>query len=87
MKDQNVFDNLKLRAGYGISGNAMGFNPYSSIATWGASGLFEYDGKTYRTFAATQNVGFIVFVCASTAVAVIRASIISNAVCFISVSI
>ena len=55
MENQNVFDNLKLRAGYGVSGNAIGFNPYSSVAIWGASGLFEYDGKTYRTFAATQN--------------------------------
>jgi iron complex outermembrane receptor protein len=55
MKNQNLFSNLKFRAGYGVSGNAMGFNPYSSLAIWGASGLFEYDGKTYRIYAPTQN--------------------------------
>jgi TonB-linked SusC/RagA family outer membrane protein len=55
MKHQNVFDNLKLRAGYGISGNAMGFDPYSSYNTYGATGTFTYDGKLYRTYAATKN--------------------------------
>ena len=55
MKNQNVFDNLKLRAGYGISGNAMGFDVYSSYNTYGATGTFTYDGKLYRTYAATKN--------------------------------
>jgi iron complex outermembrane receptor protein len=55
MKDQNIFDNLKLRAGYGVSGNAMGFDVYSSYETYGASGTFVYDGKTYRTYGATKN--------------------------------
>ena len=40
MKNQNFFSNLKLRAGYGISGNAMGFDVHSSYATYGASGTF-----------------------------------------------
>ena len=55
MKNQNLFSNLKLRAGYGVSGNAMGFDVYSSFVTYGASGTFVYDGKTYRTYAATKN--------------------------------
>ena len=55
MKNQNLFSNLKLRAGYGISGNAIGFDVYSSYATYGASGVFVYDGKTYRTYGATKN--------------------------------
>ena len=55
MKNQNIFDNLKLRAGYGVSGNAMGFDIYSSYETYGATGTFTYDGKTYRTYAATKN--------------------------------
>lgn len=55
MKNQNLFSNLKLRAGYGISGNAMGFDPYSSFNTYGATGTFTYDGKLYRTYAATKN--------------------------------
>ena len=55
MKNQNVFSNLKLRAGYGVSGNAMGFDVYSSYVTYGATGTFVYDGKTYRTYGATKN--------------------------------
>ena len=55
MRNQKIFDNLKLRVGYGISGNAMGFDVYSSYNTYGASGTFVYDGKTYRTYAATKN--------------------------------
>ena len=55
MKNQNLFSNLKLRAGYGVSGNAMGFDVYSSYVTYGATGTFVYDGKTYRTYGATKN--------------------------------
>ena len=55
MQNQHIFDNLKLRAGYGISGNAMGFDVYSSYNTYGASGTFPYNGKTYRTYGATKN--------------------------------
>ena len=55
MQNQSLFDNLKLRAGYGISGNAMGFDVYSSYNTYGATGTFTYDGKLYRTYAATKN--------------------------------
>lgn len=55
MQNQHIFDNLKLRAGYGISGNAMGFDVYSSYNTYGASGTFPYNGKTYRSYGATKN--------------------------------
>ena len=55
MKNQNVFDQLKLRLGYGVSGNAMGFGAYSGVATYGASGsFFTYDGVTYASLAATK---------------------------------
>ena len=55
MKNQNVFDNLKLRAGYGISGNAMGFDVYSSYNTWGATGTFPYNGKSMRSYGPLKN--------------------------------
>ena len=55
MKNQNFFSNLKLRAGYGVSGNAMGFGAYTAYTTYGASGFFEYNGKNWRTLAATKN--------------------------------
>jgi iron complex outermembrane receptor protein len=51
MKNQNVFDNLKLRLGYGISGNAMGFGAYTSVATYGSTG--EVDNN-YAILAATK---------------------------------
>ena len=38
MKNQNLFSNLKLRAGYGISGNAMGFGAYTAVPTYGSTG-------------------------------------------------
>lgn len=56
MKSQNLFDNLKLRLGYGVSGNALGFGAYSAVATYGASAnTFNYNGKEWRVLAATQN--------------------------------
>ena len=55
MKTQNFFSTLKLRAGYGVSGNAMGFGAYTAYATYGASGFFDYNGKSWRTLAATKN--------------------------------
>jgi TonB-linked SusC/RagA family outer membrane protein len=55
MKNQNLFDNLKFRLGYGVSGNALGFGAYTAIATYGASGFFDYNGKQWRTLAATKN--------------------------------
>lgn len=55
MKNQNLFDNLKFRLGYGVSGNALGFGAYTAVATYGASGFFNYNGKQWRTLAATKN--------------------------------
>lgn len=51
MKNQNVLDVLKLRAGYGVSGNAMGFGAYSAVATYGSTG--QYD-KGYVMLGATK---------------------------------
>ena len=54
MQNQNVFDQLKLRVGYGVSGNAMGFGAYDAIATYGLNtNSFEYilpDGTTYTMY-------------------------------------
>ena len=55
MEDQELFDNLKLRVGYGVSGNAMGFDAFTAVATYGATGFFDYNGKMWRTLGATKN--------------------------------
>lgn len=41
MKNQRLFDTLKLRTGYGVSGNAMGFGAYSAVATYGSTGKYD----------------------------------------------
>ena len=55
MKSQNIFDQLKLRVGYGVSGNSMGFDAYTAVATYGATGFFDYNGQSWRTLGATKN--------------------------------
>ena len=60
IKNLNLFDDLKFRVGYGVSGNSLGFNAFTAIQTYGASGWFSYtdaNGNTsdYRTLAATSN--------------------------------
>ncbi|WP_291857800.1 TonB-dependent receptor [Marinilabilia sp.] len=60
IKNMNVFDDLKFRVGYGVSGNSLGFDAFTAIQTYGASGWFTYtdaNGNTsdYRTLAATSN--------------------------------
>ena len=55
MANQNVFDNLKLRLGYGVSGNALGFGAYSGVATYGATGsTFTYQGNQWAILGATK---------------------------------
>lgn len=52
-----IFDQLKLRAGYGISGNALGFGAYSAYTLFGlnSGSSFTYNGVTYSKIEATQN--------------------------------
>ena len=56
MKD-GIFNQLKLRAGYGVSGNALGFGAYSAYTLFGlnSSSSFTYNGVTYSKIEATQN--------------------------------
>nr|WP_320039588.1 TonB-dependent receptor [uncultured Bacteroides sp.] len=60
IKDLNVFDDLKFRVGYGVSGNSLGFGAYQAIQTYGPSGWFTYtdangNSSLYRTIAAQSN--------------------------------
>ena len=59
MKNQKVFDQLKLRVGYGVSGNAMGFGAYDAIVTYGLNGnSFDYilpDGTTKTMYGISAN--------------------------------
>lgn len=42
IKNLNVFDNLKLHLGYGVSGNSLGFDAYTALQTYGTTGWFQY---------------------------------------------
>lgn len=60
MKDQNVFDDLKLRVGYGVSGNSLGFDAFYSRPIYGSTGWFTYvdangTSSQYRILGATRN--------------------------------
>ena len=60
IKNLGVFDDLKFRVGYGVSGNSLGFDAFTAIQTYGASGWFSYTDSNgnvsqYRTLAATSN--------------------------------
>ena len=56
MKDQNIFNDLKFRIGYGVSGNSLGFDPYAARLLYGYSGAtFPYGDDIYKTLSATAN--------------------------------
>lgn len=48
MENQSIFDDLKLKVGWGISGNSQGFDPMISRLRYGTSGKF-YDAGTFQT--------------------------------------
>jgi iron complex outermembrane receptor protein len=55
MKNQDLFDNLKLRVGYGVSGNSLGFDPLISKLRFGVSGTSLYNGSFIKGIIPTQN--------------------------------
>ena len=60
MEDQNIFDDLKLRVGYGVSGNSLGFDAFYAQQVYGSTGWFNYVNASgtsadYRILGATRN--------------------------------
>ena len=56
IKDLNVFDDLKFRVGYGVSGNSLGFDPLIATVLYGKSGTFvNSQGETVSAIGATRN--------------------------------
>lgn len=56
VKDLHIFDDLKLRAGYGVSGNSLGFDAFTSILRYGATGWFtNSNGNQAHTLGAVAN--------------------------------
>ncbi|MEP6711910.1 MAG: SusC/RagA family TonB-linked outer membrane protein, partial [Ferruginibacter sp.] len=55
MRGQQIFSNLKLRGGYGVTGNQQGIGPQNSIALVGQAGTVFFGGSTIPNYAVTQN--------------------------------
>lgn len=55
MKDVESIDQLKLRAGYGVTGNQDAISPFNSLKLLSPSGLTEVDGIPTVTFAYNRN--------------------------------
>lgn len=48
-------DDLKLRVGYGVSGNSQGFDAFTSTLLYGTAGRFYYNGKFINAIGPFQN--------------------------------
>ncbi len=55
MANQKIFNDLKLRGGYGITGNQQGLSPQNSISLVGGSGVTYFGGSQITNFNVTQN--------------------------------
>jgi iron complex outermembrane receptor protein len=55
MKSQNLFNDLKFRVGYGKTGNAQGFDPYTPLILYGTTGTFYYNNNWIGAIGPTQN--------------------------------
>jgi len=51
----NNVDDLKIRVGYGVSGNQDGLDPYKSLELYGTSGQYYDNGKWYKAYQIAQN--------------------------------
>lgn len=54
MKNQSTFDDLKLRASYGVTGNSSGFNAYTAQVISGSLGTYYYNGVQTAAYGPTQ---------------------------------
>lgn len=55
MKNVSWVNDLKLRAGYGVTGNQDGLQPYKSLELYSAEGTYYSDGSLLTAFKISQN--------------------------------
>jgi TonB-linked SusC/RagA family outer membrane protein len=55
MKNAPVFEDLKLRAGYGVVGNQDGLNPYQTLQLYAPSGRYFDNGNWFQAYQISQN--------------------------------
>ena len=52
---KSFVDELKLRVGYGVSGNQSGLNPYQSLSLYGSAGQYFDSGAWHTAYSVSQN--------------------------------
>ncbi|MBC7886460.1 MAG: TonB-dependent receptor [Ferruginibacter sp.] len=55
MEHQKIFSDLKLRVGYGVTGNQQGLYPQNSTQLVGSAGVTYFGGSQITNFIITQN--------------------------------
>jgi iron complex outermembrane receptor protein len=55
MEDVKWVDDLKLRAGYGVTGNQDGLQPYKTLQLYGADGQYYNNGSWLTAYKINQN--------------------------------
>ena len=55
LKDVNWLNDLKLRAGYGVTGNQDGLDPYRTLELYGRSGSYYDSGNWFTAYNISQN--------------------------------
>lgn len=55
MKNINFLDDLKLRAGFGVSGNSLGFDAFTAILRYGSAGRYYSNGQLLTALGVVQN--------------------------------
>jgi len=55
MKSQHLFNDLKIRIGYGKTGNSQGFNPFTPLIQYSSTGSFYYNGSYIGGIGPTTN--------------------------------
>jgi len=55
MSSMSTINDLKLRVGYGVTGNQDLIDPYTSLNLYGQSGKYYNDGSWYTAYGVTQN--------------------------------
>jgi len=55
LKNLTFLSDLKLRVGYGVTGNSLGFDPMIATTRYGSTGYFYYNGQLTNAIGPTQN--------------------------------
>ena len=55
LESAGFLDDLKVRVGYGVTGNSLGFDPLIARTRYGSTGFFNYNGNLINAIGPTKN--------------------------------